>query len=101
MTRRALLLALLAFLLSFADRTEGQEKYADPALKPKDREHWSFVPPKRPPIPVSREPKASVHPIDAFIRARLEKEGLKPSPQADKLTLIRRVTLDLTGLPPS
>src|SRR5205809_999630 len=54
--------------------------------------------PTRPDVP-NTSPSAS--PIDGFIRARLQKEGLKPSPQADKLTLIRRVTLDLTGLPPS
>ena len=66
--------------------------------------HWSFVKPVRPQVPVSREPKASAwgkNPIDAFVLARLEKEGLKPSEEADKARLIRRVTLDLTGLPPT
>lgn len=92
-------LALLAVLLSFADRIDGQEKYADPELKPKAREHWSFVPPKRPAVPKTALPVANA--IDTFVRAQLEKEGLKPASQADKLTLIRRVTLDLTGLPPS
>ncbi|MBN9119937.1 MAG: PSD1 domain-containing protein [Planctomycetes bacterium] len=58
--------------------------------------HWAFVPPRRPTVP-----KGSANPIDAFIRARLEKEGLAPSPEADKATLIRRATLDLTGLLPS
>ena len=101
MTLRVLPLALLVALLAFTDRTAGQEKYADPALTPKQRAHWSFVPPTRPKVPVSREPQASVNPIDNFIRARLEKEGLKPAPPADKLTLLRRVTLDLTGLPPT
>jgi hypothetical protein len=67
-------------------------------------QHWSFVKPVRPPVPVSREPQASAfvrNPIDSFILARLERERLKPSPQADKERLIRRVTLDLTGLPPT
>jgi hypothetical protein len=99
MIRRALPFALLAVLLAFTDRTEGQEKYADPALTPKQRQHWSFIPPKRAAVPKTSLPVAN--PIDNFIRAKLEKEGLKPAPQADKLTLIRRVTLDLTGLPPS
>jgi hypothetical protein len=99
MTRCALPFALLAVLLSFADRTEGQGKYADPVLKPKDREHWSFTAPKRAEVPKTKF--QTTNPIDAFVRARLEKEGLKPAPQADKLTLIRRVTLDLTGLPPA
>jgi hypothetical protein len=64
-------------------------------------QHWAFVAPKRPRVPVSREPKASAHPIDAFIRATLLAQRLKPSPEADKSTLIRRVTLDLTGLLPT
>ena len=66
-------------------------------------EHWAFTtPPRRPPVPSIRDAQPAVrNPIDAFIRARLEKEGLKPSPEADKVTLIRRVTLDLTGLPPT
>lgn len=64
--------------------------------------HWAFVPVKRPEVPQLATPGAKVHnPIDAFIQARLEKERLKPSPEADKETLIRRVTLDLVGLPPT
>jgi len=62
--------------------------------------HWAYVAPVRPPVP--RTPGVgSKNPIDAFVRARLAKEGLKPSPRASKETLIRRVTLDLTGLPPT
>jgi hypothetical protein len=59
--------------------------------------HWSFVPPKRPAVPKDH----SAHPIDAFIRYRLAQEGLKPSPEADRYTLIRRVYLDLIGIPPT
>jgi hypothetical protein len=99
MTRRAVPFALLVALLAVTDRTAGQEKYADPDLKPKAREHWSFVPPKRPEVP--KTAFAVANPIDSFVRARLEKEGLKPAPPADRLTLVRRVTLDLTGLPPT
>ncbi|HEY1376124.1 MAG TPA: DUF1549 and DUF1553 domain-containing protein [Gemmataceae bacterium] len=63
---------------------------------------WSFRPLVRPPVPTPRDPHAAIrNPIDAFIRARLEKEGLTPAPEADRRTLIRRVTFDLTGLPPT
>ncbi len=60
--------------------------------------HWAFTPPKRPVVPS----KAGIsHPIDAFIQARLLEEKLAPSPLANPETLIRRVALDLTGIPPS
>ncbi|QJW99965.1 DUF1549 and DUF1553 domain-containing protein [Frigoriglobus tundricola] len=98
MTRRPVPLAPLV-LLVLVGRVPGQEKYADPALTPEQRKHWSFVPPERPAVPKSALPVTN--PIDHFVRARLEKEGLRPAAQADKLTLARRVTLDLTGLPPA
>ncbi|MBA4190835.1 MAG: hypothetical protein C0467_22845 [Planctomycetaceae bacterium] len=63
--------------------------------------HWAFGPVVRPNPPVSRDPKGSVNAIDAFIRAKLDKEGLTHSPPADKPTLIRRVYLDLIGIPPT
>ncbi|KAF0171302.1 MAG: hypothetical protein FD161_4335 [Limisphaerales bacterium] len=64
--------------------------------------HWAFIAPKRPALPKVQGSKFKVQsPIDAFILARLEKEGIPPAPEADKATLIRRVTLDLTGLPPT
>jgi hypothetical protein len=63
--------------------------------------HWAFETPKRPELP-EVGPEAPVrNPIDRFIIARLAAEGLKPSAEADKFALIRRVTLDLTGLPPT
>ena len=58
--------------------------------------HWSFIPPQRPPIP-----PGTANPIDALVHQRLHEEGLKPSAQADRATLLRRVSLDLTGLPPT
>ncbi|HWQ36817.1 MAG TPA: DUF1553 domain-containing protein [Blastocatellia bacterium] len=64
-------------------------------------EHWAYIPPRRVAPPAVSNPAWVRNPIDSFILARLEKEGLKPSPEADKTTLIRRVTLDLTGLPPT
>jgi hypothetical protein len=65
------------------------------------KEHWSFVKPVSPPIPAVQSAQASTHPIDAFIQARLSKDGLKLQSEADKYTLIRRVSLDLVGLPPT
>ncbi|HKE05888.1 MAG TPA: DUF1553 domain-containing protein [Blastocatellia bacterium] len=64
-------------------------------------EHWAFIAPKRPEIPKVTNTAWVRNPIDSFILARLEKEGLKPQPEADKTTLLRRVYLDLTGLPPA
>jgi mono/diheme cytochrome c family protein len=63
--------------------------------------HWAFEKPQRPPLPAVRNQAWVRNGIDAFVLARLEKEGLSPSPEASKETLIRRVTLDLTGLPPT
>ena len=63
--------------------------------------HWAFETPVRPPLPPVHDAAWSRNPIDRFVLARLEAEGLRPSPEADRTTLIRRTTLDLTGLPPS
>jgi mono/diheme cytochrome c family protein len=63
--------------------------------------HWAYIKPRRSEIPRVKNQSWVRNPIDAFILARLEREGLQPSPEADKATLLRRVYLDLTGLPPS
>jgi mono/diheme cytochrome c family protein len=63
--------------------------------------HWAFVAPKRPEVPPVKTPGWVRNPIDAFVLARLEQARLKPSPEADRYTLARRVALDLTGLPPT
>ena len=63
--------------------------------------HWAYSPPKRPELPAVRRADWVRAPIDRFILARLEREGLTPSPEADKVTLLRRLTYDLTGLPPT
>jgi Protein of unknown function (DUF1549)/Planctomycete cytochrome C len=65
------------------------------------QQHWSFIPPIRPALPVVKNIAWVRNPIDTFILARFEKEGLRPSPEADRQKLIRRVSLDLTGLPPT
>jgi hypothetical protein len=62
--------------------------------------HWAFQPVKCPAVPPIQRGLIR-NPIDAFILARLEKEGLKASPEADRVTLLRRLALDLTGLPPT
>ena len=68
-------------------------------------EHWAYVAPKRPAVPsvptTGNQQSASANPIDAFIRARLAAEKITPAPEAPRATLVRRVTLDLTGLPPT
>ena len=63
--------------------------------------HWAFIPPVKAPLPKVKNQKWVANPIDDFILARLDQEKLKPNPAADKRTLIRRVSLDLTGLPPT
>ena len=78
------------------------------AVWPEDRgseaglnQHWAFVPPTRPQQPILKNGRKTAGPIDSFVLAKLEAEGLEPSPRATKETLIRRLSLDLTGLPPS
>ena len=63
--------------------------------------HWAFITPERPALPAVKDATWPRNPIDRFILVRLEAEGIAPSPEADRYTLIRRVSLDLTGLPPS
>lgn len=63
--------------------------------------HWAFQKPVRPELPEVKDKTWPRNEIDRFVAARLEKEGLSPSPEADKTTLIRRASLDVTGLPPS
>jgi cytochrome c553 len=64
--------------------------------------HWAFLAPSRPPVPkIAGRPSSTSNPIDAFIRQQLAKEGIKPSPEAGRVTLIRRLSLDLIGLPPT
>lgn len=82
--------AIKAWIDQGAEWVEGAAPTATAAKK-----HWAFIPPVRPAVPKSG------HPIDSIVLARLEKEGLKPSPEADRVTLLRRLSLDLTGLPPT
>lgn len=63
--------------------------------------HWSFIPPTRPAVPKVKNAAWVRNPIDAFVLAKLESMGLTPAPEADRRTLARRLSLDLTGLPPT
>ena len=71
------------------------------ALDPSAGRHWAYVRPKRPDLPSVANAGWERNPIDRFVLARLERERLSPSPEATKSALLRRVTLDLTGLPPT
>ncbi|HWG44800.1 MAG TPA: DUF1549 and DUF1553 domain-containing protein [Gemmataceae bacterium] len=95
--RRACLLPVFVGLIVFWLVIPAQ---AGKPSRPADTSAF-FQPPQRPAVPPVKDKGWIVNPIDAFIRARLEAEGLAPTPQADKLRLLRRVTFDLTGLPPT
>jgi hypothetical protein len=77
---------------------ERPESAADARPRPA---HWAFQPVRRPPVPAVRDGNWPRNSIDRFVLARLEQEGLAPSPPADSRTLVRRLYLDLTGLPPA
>jgi hypothetical protein len=73
-----------------------------PASKTVDpTKHWAFLPPERPAIPRTSRPDWVRNPIDAFVLEHLDHANLKPSPEADRETLLRRLSLDLIGLPPT
>ncbi len=63
--------------------------------------HWAYIKPTRPEIPVTHDARWVRNPIDAFVLSALEKRGIQPSPEAERRTLLRRLSLDLTGLPPT
>jgi hypothetical protein len=73
----------------------------DPLVSDEDRDFWSFQPPRSVPPPPIGTGAAAVSPVDAFVLRKLREDGLSFSPEADRRTLIRRATFDLTGLPPT
>src|SRR3989442_349054 len=98
----------VSLIRAWMDRgARGPERAAGGAPRPADAgsrpraAHWAFVAPKRPAPPAVVRRAWVRNPIDAFVLARLEREGVEPSPEADRVTLLRRVALDLTGLPPT
>jgi len=88
-------------VLSDEDRAKLMRWLKEGAKWPEDDRHWAFVPPKRTVLPKVRNGAWIRNGIDAFVLARLEREKLQPAKEADKATLLRRVSFDLTGLPPT
>jgi hypothetical protein len=100
-----LLLLLAAITPAVADNVPTRNAEANSrrsrAERAKEEVHWSFRPVQQTFVPAVRQRDWPRSPVDAFVLARLEKEGLQPAPPADKRTLLRRVYLDLIGLPPT
>jgi hypothetical protein len=94
MQRRFALLMLPALLAA-------EPAYQDPAISPAQRQFWAFRPSRRPEFPAVHNSSWIRTPVDAFVLAKLEATGLTPAPEADRLTWLRRVTVDLIGLPPT
>ena len=86
---------LRAWIDAGAPSPAGEKPESDP------RKHWSFQPPVRAPLPKVKNAAWARNPVDLFVLAEQEKRGLKPAPPAPREVLLRRVYLDLTGLPPS
>ena len=94
--------SLSAEQIALVERWIDAGAVAPAAEEPDKAVHWAFVPPVRPSVPGIRSPQSEIrNPIDAFVRAKLAEENILPSPEADRVTLIRRLSLDITGLPPS
>lgn len=70
------------------------------SIREKARTHWAFQPVKEPAVPAVKNKRSVQTPVDNFVQAKLEAKGMRPSPRADRRTLIRRATFDLIGLPP-
>jgi hypothetical protein len=91
-----------AIILGLAALTAADDaKVPDKPITAEERDHWAFLPPKRVSPPSTRDRGWPYNPIDVFILAGLEANDLKPAPEADRPTLLRRLNFDLTGLPPS
>ena len=86
---------------SAAKSADDLKKAEDRPIKPTEREYWAFKAPVRAPLPVVKSRGWEIHPIDAFLASAMEAKGLRPSPPADRRTLIRRASLDVLGLPPT
>src|SRR5438309_9644253 len=92
-THRIACLLALVLLPWVASRTS--------AAPPSTETHWAFVPVRRPAVPEVSDPAWSHNPVDCFLKARMVSEGVEPAPAVDRRTLVRRLFLDLIGLPPT
>ncbi|WP_417388988.1 DUF1549 and DUF1553 domain-containing protein [Gimesia sp.] len=99
---RWLLLTLIPMFACGSSVVKAEEaaKLSEEPITAADREHWSFQPVRRPELPVLKNKQWSRTPVDHFILAQLEQEGLQPAPEASRTTLIRRLYFDVIGLPP-
>ncbi|MEO9595799.1 MAG: DUF1549 and DUF1553 domain-containing protein [Rhodopirellula bahusiensis] len=88
------------YAVSYAAAEENAE-YIELPIDEYDREHWAFLPIEKPEVPKPADSAWRRNPIDDFIEHELNKRGLNPQPQASRRTLIRRLSFDLTGLPPT
>ncbi len=91
----------LALTLGLLLSAPADDPAAPESFTPQQREHWAFRPVKRTDMPEVAEARWSLNPIDRFVRSATLELGLKHAPEADRVALIRRVTYDLTGVPPS
>jgi len=92
--------AEIAVLKDWIDQGAKATAGEQPGVPP-SKSHWAFISPRRPVVPEVSKPAWARNPIDRFILARLDRAGLAPAPEADRATLLRRLSLDLIGLPPS
>ena len=97
---RALAVCSALGLWAASSRADELARY-DTLVKPKDRQHWAFQPVRRPAVPSVKDTAWVRNPIDAFVRAKLEARGWAPAPPARPHKLLRRVYLDLVGIPPT
>ncbi len=91
----------IALLTSWIDQGVAWPEGPGKAAADERSKHWSFQPIRRPRLPVVKNAAWARGAIDAFVLAELERRGIEPSPEADRATLLRRVSLDLVGLPPT
>jgi hypothetical protein len=93
----AILLAILPAALRAEEAATSVPELQEAPITEADREHWSFSPLARPAVPKVSNETWPRTPVDRFILARLEKAGLEPLPEADRTTLLRRLSFNLTG----